>query len=171
MLRLLLMRHAKTEVSSPGGDHERQLLARGRTDAQNIARDILARRAVPDLILSSTAKRTQETAQIVAGELPTCPEIVMDRRLYLADAGTILQKIRDTDPQVKTLLVIAHNPGIAELANLLVVSGDSESRNLMARKYPTAALAVISLPGDVWQGASFHEGKLEAFVTAKSLRT
>jgi phosphohistidine phosphatase len=169
MKRLLLLRHAKAVPSSPGGDFERELAPRGRKDAAQMGAFLRSEQLVPQLVLISPARRTRETADLVRGAFANPPELVANRALYLAEPVTILQEIRNTDPDVATLLVVGHNPGIADLANLLAAAGDPHSRSLMQLKFPTTALAVIDLPIEVWQGAAFHEGTLQRFMTPKLL--
>lgn len=169
MKRLLLLRHAKAVASSPGGDFERELAPRGRKDAAHLGAFLRSEGLVPQAVLASPARRTRETADLVRGAFTDPPELLTERALYLAEPSTILGAIRETDPDIATLLVVGHNPGTADLANLLVSSGDPHGRSLMQLKYPTAALAIIDLPIEVWQGASFHDGTLVRFMTPKLL--
>jgi phosphohistidine phosphatase len=169
MKRLLLLRHAKAVPSSPAGDFERELAPRGRRDATIMGAFLRDEGLRPDRILASPARRTRQTAELAATAFDPAPEVVYQRSLYLAEPHLILELIRDTDPAVETLMVIGHNPGIADLANLMTISGDPQARELMQESFPTAALAVIDLPEDLWQGVSFYEGVLQRFVRPKHL--
>ena len=60
-----------------------------------------------------------------------------------------LDVIKETPRNVHSLLLVGHNPGLAELASLLIASGDVEARRQLIEKFPTAALAVIDFPLDV----------------------
>ena len=169
MKQLLLLRHAKAVPSSPSGDFERELAPRGRKDASRMGVYLQAEGLVPQQILASPARRTQETASLVREALGDAPPLESPRALYLAEPHTILEAIRSAEPETERLLVVGHNPGIAELAELITVSGNLQARALVQQKYPTAALAVISLDIEVWQGASFHSGRLDRFLTPKTL--
>ena len=169
MKQLLLLRHAKAVPSSPSGDFERELAPRGRKDAARIGAYLQAEGLVPEHILISPARRTTETADLVREAFSSQPPLEGDRTLYLAEPHAILEAIRATEPEIDRLLVVGHNPGIADLADLLTNSGDPQARMLMQQKYPTAGLAVLSLPIEVWQGASFHGGSLDRFLTPKLL--
>ena len=68
-----------------------------------------------------------------------------------------------------TLLVVAHNPGMQELASLLVATGDIDARERLGRGFPTAALATITFAAEAWSGVHANGGRLEHFVTPKSL--
>jgi phosphohistidine phosphatase len=169
MKRLLLLRHAKAVASAPGGDVERELAPRGRKDAARMGAFLRSERLEPQIVLTSPARRTRETADLVSAAFARAPSIVANRALYLADPFAMLEEIRNTDPQVATLLVVGHNPGIGDLANLLAAAGDPHARTLMQSKFPTAALAAIELPIEVWQGAAFHDGTLQRFMTPRLL--
>jgi phosphohistidine phosphatase len=125
MKRLTLMRHGDARWKDAGlSDLERPLNRRGSAAAEGMARRLLELELVPDLMLVSPARRTQQTAEIVARELSIpARRVVREERLYLAAVGDLLQVIRDTGPRISHLLLIAHNPGISELAGLLVPEG------------------------------------------------
>ena len=88
MKRLTLMRHADARWKDPGvSDFERPLNRRGTTAAEAMARRLLELELVPDLLLASPARRTQQTAEIVARELSLPPRHVLrEEALYLASA-------------------------------------------------------------------------------------
>jgi len=67
--------------------------------------------------------------------------------------------------------MIGHNPGIQELANLLMASGDIDARQRLLEKFPTAALAVIDFQIDDWSALAPHSGRLDRFVSPRALAT
>ena len=70
LLRLTLVRHAKTEPAAPGQeDWDRVLEPRGQRDAPEMARRLKQIAPKPDRILSSPAVRAITTATIMAREL------------------------------------------------------------------------------------------------------
>lgn len=170
MKRVLLLRHAKALSSSPTGDFDRELAPRGRAEASRMGTYLREEGLRPDLILASPARRTRQTAELAAAVFDPPVQVAWSRILYLAEPHAILELMRDTAPDVETLLIVGHNPGIADFAHALTISGEAQEREAMQAEYPTAALAVIDLPGDLWQGASFREGILQRFVTPKRLR-
>lgn len=170
MLRLLLLRHAKAERSKPGTrDHERELTDRGRSDAATIGSYLMHHALVPSLALVSSSARTRETWKHTAKAFPNTPPVRYEDDLYDAGPKRILRIVKDVEPEAMTLLVIGHNPGLHELANLLVASGGAEARRWLAEEFPTAALAVIDHSIDDWSRLSPHAGRLIRFVTPKSL--
>jgi len=86
-----------------------------------------------------------------------------------ASPETILQAVKETGPDTGTLMVIGHNPGLQELAAMLVASGDIEARERLGREFPTSALVVISFAMDSWNGVHPRGGRLEHFVTPEWL--
>ena len=71
----------------------------------------------------------------------------------------------------QTLLVIGHNPGLHELAGLLIASGDVQTRERLSEKLPTSGLVIVDFAIDEWARLHPHSGRLERFVTPKSLET
>ncbi len=122
MKRLTLMRHADARWNDPGvSDLERPLNRRGTAAAEAMARRLLDLELIPDLLLASPARRTQETAAIVAREMSLpARRVLREEALYLASAGDLLKLVQATGPRVVHLLVVGHNPGVSELMQLLL---------------------------------------------------
>jgi len=121
VLRLTLIRHGNAEWKDASiADFDRPLNKRGLSEAEGIAKVLLENDLVPELLLTSTAKRTQQTAEILGRvmELPT-RRVKFAEQLYLARAEVILTLAQSTGPKVKHLAVVGHNPGISELAREL----------------------------------------------------
>lgn len=169
MLRLMLLRHAKTVVSDPQGDRARPLNERGRTTAPEIGRYMAHEGLLPDLVLCSTAKRTRQTLELLAARWPGKPEVSFESDLYLADPATILQSIRMTPATSKTLLIVGHNPGIRQAAFALCTPGRTAHYALLQSKFPTAALTVIDFAGNDWARIAPGTGKLDRFITPRLL--
>jgi phosphohistidine phosphatase len=170
MRRLLLLRHAKAERSQPGGsDLERVLTDRGRGDARKIGAYFVRHGLVPDLVLVSTAARTRETWQLLAGAFDHPPKADFDERLYHASPEVVVRTVQETTAKVETLLVIGHNPGLQEAAVMLVGAGDVDARQRLAEQFPTAALAVIEFAPADWRRVHAQGGRLEHFVKPRSL--
>lgn len=170
MRRLMLLRHAKSDRSQNGQrDHDRDLAARGRAAAPQIGAYLAERALVPDCVLVSTARRTRETWKLVAAALPGTPKARFDERIYEADPADILDAIRETPASCQCLLVIGHNPGLQELALLLAKDGNQNDLDSLAEKFPTAGLAVIDVPVDDWADLRSHTGRLDSFITPRTL--
>jgi phosphohistidine phosphatase len=115
--RLSLVRHANADQEGDVRDFERPLSRKGHGEAMEMARRFQERGLVPDLILSSAAVRTRETAETFARVLGVAPRLLQaDDSLYLADGDHILATIRAVGPRVTHLMLIGHNPGISAAA-------------------------------------------------------
>jgi len=169
-MRLMLLRHAKSEKAEPGlRDHERRLNDRGKRDAETIGAYLARHGLLPDLVAVSTSQRTRQTWEHVAAMLSASPPASFEERLYNAGAEAILAVVKETKPAVRTLMVIGHNPGLHEVARLLIASGDVEARERLNEGLPTTGLAVIDFAGKDWRKLHPHGGRLERFVTPRSL--
>jgi phosphohistidine phosphatase len=171
MRSLLLMRHAKAERLEPGrSDFDRTLAPSGRADAKTIGGYLVRHRSIPDRVVISPAVRTRETWTQAAGVFGQVPGASFVDRLYNASPAAILEVIRQTADNVGTLLVIGHNPGLQELAAMLIASGDVEARERLGREFPTSALATISFAVESWSSVHARGGRLEHFITPKWLK-
>lgn len=168
---LLLLRHAKSSWADEAlDDIDRPLATRGLKAAPLMGREMLRRGWVPDLALVSPAVRTRQTYALAAAQWPAVPPSVVDEAIYEAQAPRILAAIRATDDAVRTLLVVGHNPGLEDLAALLAApQSDAEAAAAMRMKFPTAAVAHLSLAGR-WSELDRRTATLEAFVTPAMLR-
>jgi phosphohistidine phosphatase len=168
MKRLLLLRHAKSSRDNARlQDFDRPLAESGREATPEIGRHMRKAGWMPDLVLCSTAKRTQETAELVMAELGGHIKIHLLDTLYLAAPEQMLKEIHAVDSKVGTLLVVAHNPGTAQLANHLAASGDKHAIHRLREKFPTAGLAVFEVDGNSW--SKLERAKLINFVTPKDI--
>jgi phosphohistidine phosphatase len=168
MLRLLLLRHAKAAWPAGTLDLDRPLAGRGQEASVLMGRYLKDEGLEPDLAIVSAARRTQETWERVQPFLHDI-EMRRDERIYEAPVGRLLEVIRDVEPQFRTLLLIGHNPGFEELARLLINEGDMDGLLLLGQKYPTAGLSVIDFSLESWGEVKPKTGRLERFVTPKSL--
>lgn len=126
-------------------DHERPLKKRGERAARLMGAHLRQAGLVPEQVLCSTARRTRDTLEGLAlpDELPRR----FEPELYLATPGRMLDRLETVEASCRSLLLIAHNPGTAQLAAWLTGSGDPAAAQRMATKYPTAGLAVLEFDG------------------------
>ncbi|MBV8850899.1 MAG: histidine phosphatase family protein [Methylobacteriaceae bacterium] len=169
MLRLLIFRHAKTARQSGGGDHDRPLTKRGEEDSKRIGRYLTDEQLLPDLAVASDSRRTRQTLDLAMKAANQHPQTRLDRAVYLAEPHTLLDLIRRTPAEVRTLLIIGHNPGMADLAALLTGFGDRYAFARMNAKFPTSGLAVLDFQVDRWDEVQERGGRLDRFVTPGSL--
>lgn len=169
MLRLLLLRHAKAVPHDPARDHARALTERGRSDAKRMGEFLAGENRAIEAVAHSGAQRAKETALIALGELPKRVPVSAEPRLYEATATGVVAALRDLPDAAKTVLVVGHNPSLAEAALLLSGGGESKARQRMAAKFPTCAVATIDFDLAHWSDLAPGAGRLAAFVTPASL--
>ncbi|SCK30789.1 phosphohistidine phosphatase [Streptomyces sp. WMMB 714] len=144
---IVLVRHAKADWPEVA-DHERPLADRGRKDAAAVGEWLATHGVAPGLTLCSTAVRTRETWKLTAPHLPHRPRTVYEERLYDASPGEIIAVINDVPEDVENLLVVAHNPGVQGVAEVLTGSSEGDSLERMQRNgFPTSAVAVLRFDG------------------------
>jgi phosphohistidine phosphatase len=142
--RLTLMRHANAQWKDPQiSDFDRPLNRRGQGEAEAMARRLVELKLIPTVLLRSSARRAQQTADIVARELGiSARSMRSEESLYLASAADILRLIRATGPRIPHLMIVGHNPGITDVANLLAPAFQLE--------LVTAAMCSITFDTRVW---------------------
>ncbi|HZH12259.1 MAG TPA: histidine phosphatase family protein [Microvirga sp.] len=168
MLRLLLLRHAKAAWPAGVLDVDRPLAKRGQEASVLMGNYMRSECLAPDLALVSSARRTQETWEIIRPIIGDS-ESRNDGRIYEAPVARLLAVLQEVEPQARTVLMIGHNPGFEDLASLLIGEGDMDGILRLGRKYPTAGLAVIDFSVESWSEVKRKSGRLERFVTPKSL--
>jgi phosphohistidine phosphatase len=167
MRRLLLLRHSKAVPFAGASDYDRALTERGRADAAKVGVFLGDERMVPAAAVHSGARRTKETLALVLGRLRTKITVSMEPRLYEASPSAILQIVRETFDETETLLLVGHNPSIAETALRLATTADENALARMAIKYPTSGLAILEFETAHWRDAA--AGRLVGFVTPSML--
>jgi phosphohistidine phosphatase len=162
---LYLLRHAKSSWDEPGlRDHERPLAPRGRKAGKKLARYLRDEGIRPELVLCSSARRTQETLGRILPALGEPVAVEIEDRLYGAGSEDLLARLRELPEDVGSALVIGHNPGLQDLALRLA---PAEPR--LAEKFPTGALASVALAGP-WARLGETPVELTAFVVPRELR-
>ena len=149
---LILLRHAKSDWSGEVSDLERPLADRGLRQAP-LAGEWLAHNIGPiDLAVVSPAHRARSTWELVEAELAESPPSRIDSRGYAASGAELLTIIRELPEAARTVILVAHNPGISDLAEIL--TGDWVPM-------PTSNLVVLGLEGE-WSSAGEAPAVLRA---------
>lgn len=139
---VLILRHAKSSWSNTAlSDHDRPLKARGERDAPRMGRLLREQGLLPDLIITSTARRARDTAELVAQGAGYEGEVEETRSFYHAPPRAYLERLRALPPEIGCVLLVGHNPGMEELVKVLAG---------VAERFPTAALANVALPITSW---------------------
>jgi phosphohistidine phosphatase len=172
MRQLLLLRHAKSSWDDPKlADHARPLNARGRLAAASMGEAMRGLGLAPDVVLVSSARRTLQTLEALEPWSET-PLIEPMDALYLASGSQLLGVLNSVAETARSVLLIAHNPGLHDLAMTLVgahaMTQDTPSMRRLAEGYPTGALAEFSVAGPWWD---LHQGggRLLRFLAPRDL--
>ncbi|MFU8881764.1 MAG: SixA phosphatase family protein [Rhodobacterales bacterium] len=159
---LILMRHAKSDWANPGlPDHERQLNARGAGDAPIMGAWLRTNGYLPDEALCSTAIRTRQTLAGLGFNLSTqyLPA------LYHAEADHMLEALQGASGT--RVLMVGHNPGIAEFAAGLLQRAPDHAR---FADYPTSATLIAAFDIPDWSMLRYGSGHALAFVIPADLK-
>lgn len=161
MKRLILVRHAKASKDDPRlADAERPLTERGERDAAETGRRLAKRGPHPDCVVTSPARRALETAKLIARELDfPWRGIRQDPRIYEADADELLEVVHDLEGAVEIALLVGHNPGFSEFAQLVAKD--------FREDLPTCGVVVVEFAADTWRGARRGGGRLLVFDSPK----
>ncbi|MEO0829031.1 MAG: histidine phosphatase family protein [Pseudomonadota bacterium] len=159
---LILMRHAKSSWNNPMlDDHDRPLNGRGQANARALGRWLRDTNCLPDLALVSTALRTRQTYDHLSFQA----EPVLLPSLYHAEDASLLNVLREQT--AGCILLIGHNPGIAELAHHLAGSPQDHPR---FSDYPTGATTKFDIDG-TWGDLDQTTADIIDFVVPADLAT
>jgi len=159
--RLILMRHAKSAWDDPRlPDADRVLNARGQQSAKAMGEWLRSQKYIPDQIMCSSAERTTETATRLGFEA----RVESIDHLYLAPEGVMAQVLMSGFGDC--LLMIGHNPGIAEFAATLVRAAPEHTRFY---DYPTCATLIADFDIQDWAEIIEGTGKVIDFITPREI--
>ena len=119
MKTLFLARHAKSYWKDQSlRDFDRPLNSRGKRDAPFMGEVLKDKKVIPDLIISSPAKRTKKTAIEIASKIGYSEKkILYNEELYEASSNTIIKVLNKIDEKYNSVMIFAHNPGLTLLNN------------------------------------------------------
>jgi phosphohistidine phosphatase len=166
----MLLRHAKSSWADNGlDDRARPLSKRGLSAAPAMGAFMRREGLIPDLVLCSPARRAHETWKLACKELKAAPATLVEEAIYdFGNGGRLLDAVRSRANGARHVLIVGHNPSIERLA-LRLAGGDSKLAKVIARKYPTGALAVIDFDARDWREAGDGKGVLASFTRPADL--
>jgi phosphohistidine phosphatase len=165
MKRLILTRHAKSNWDDPlTPDHERPLNERGKAAAADLGQWLATRGYVPDEVLCSDALRTRKTWSGLAPALPGTPILELKPALYHAGPDVMLAVLRHAVGE--TVMMIGHNPGIADFAARIVAQAPM---NPEFSRYPTGATLVCDFAADSWADVGWGTGSTLDFIVPREI--
>jgi phosphohistidine phosphatase len=142
MKTIFILRHAKSSWEYPDlSDHDRPLNKRGKRDAPRIGEFLREHGLVPDLIISSTAKRAKTTVKRVVKSSGYDGEVELTSSFFHASPPAYIAALQRVSDDFHRVMVVGHNPGLEELVETLTGK---------AVVMTTGAFAHVSLPIDSW---------------------
>ena len=154
MKTLTILRHAKSSWKDLTlADRDRPLNKRGKRDAPVMGQRLSQSSIRPSLIVSSPAVRAWSTAKIIAREISYPREFLQrDERLYHAGVETLFDVVGEQDQGFNSIMLVGHNPGLTEFANVLMPGVTSN--------VPTCGLVAVEIDADDWDLRQSSERRL-----------
>jgi len=148
MKKLYMVRHAKSSWDNDSvSDFDRTLNHRGLRDAPIMGKKFKELKIIPDSILSSAAMRAKSTARILASEIGFPIEKIEERvDMYLTDPYALQRIINEQNNDCNSLMIVGHNPGMTELANMFAAG--------ITSNLPTCSLVGMEFDVDEWDVVS-----------------
>ena len=160
---LVLIRHTKSswgDFSLP--DFDRPIKKDRIDDAKNMASHLKTLGIEPDLIICSPAKRTRQTAEYFYDKLKyNANKVDFDKRIYESTVEEVLQVVREVEAEVKTLVIIGHNPSLTHFANMFAENTIDE--------VPTTGVVWLEFTVKDWEIYKLTPCRLKAFLTPKTI--
>ena len=155
MKTIIMVRHAKSSWKDPSlDDFDRPLNKRGKRNAPFMGEKLKERQIMPDLILSSPAKRARKTAIAVAKAIGyPKKKIKYDDNMYHPSARYLLEMVRNQDDKNETIMLFGHNPDFNDFADMLL-------KHNPIYNIPTTGVYCIRFDVDSWK--KLREGKGES---------
>ncbi len=151
-------------------DFERALTERGRRTALAIGALLRDQDRIPSLAIHSAARRAAETWRLVSSELRAEIPAIADDASYLAAPEHLLTTVTSTPDSHTSMLIVGHNPGLHDLALILVRDGSRETIARLRRGYPAGALTEFHFDVDRWSELRPDSGRLEWLVFPRDLQ-
>jgi phosphohistidine phosphatase len=162
-----LLRHAKSDWGTGvRTDFERPLSRRGREDAPRLGAWMADEGLVPDLVVTSPARRAEETLALVLEGLEAAPPVRRDERIYDAGVGDLLEVLRGLPEEAERVLLVGHNPGLEDLAGWL--GRDPIPRTASGKGMTTCNLVRLELAGS-WRAVEVGEARLRTWMRPSDL--
>jgi len=163
--RLVLLRHAKAEHGGDIADHLRPLSLVGRRQAAGVGSTLRAAGMIPELVLCSSSVRTHQTWDLVRSALGAQPALEISDALYTARVRALLDLVRTVPSDIRTILVVGHEPTVSEAAATL--AGPDSDEPCLARVrigMPTGSYSILETDVD-WSQLEPDGARLVRLVT------
>ena len=170
MKTLTLLRHAKSGWDDKVvRDVDRPLNGKGKRAAAIVGRHWRGLGLSFDHVVASPATRVAETIEELVRGYGDALTPVIDRRIYLASAVTLLDVIHELPESAEHVLMVGHNPGLEDLVLMLVPDDSTDTlRDTVEEKFPTASTAEMAFQGK-WSDVAQNRATLTRFIRPRDL--
>jgi phosphohistidine phosphatase len=158
MKTIILVRHAKSSWSDLRlDDFDRPLNKRGKRNAPFMGQKLKEKQIMPDIILSSPAKRARKTAIAIAKAIDfPKKKIIFDDNMYHSDAMYLFELVKNQDDGNQTIMLFGHNPDFNDLADILLKQNP-------VYNIPTTGIYCIKFDVDSWEKVQQGNGEAVFF--------
>lgn len=155
MKKIYFIRHAKSSWKDTTlADFDRGLNKRGKENVEFMANRLKKYGVLPDIIISSPAKRAKKTALKIA-QIIGYENIKFEPKLYECTSETFLKVIHSIENEKNSAFIVAHNPTITEITETL--SG------AIIGNIPTCAIVCVSFNVESFKEIGQRKGSVEFF--------
>ncbi len=168
---IYLLRHAETEKAHTGQpDKMRSLTEKGQKDAEMLGNWMQEQMHIPAHIICSPAERTRQTLEMVHRTIGRGATVEYIQAVYNADIATLCNILAELDDTIPNTMVVAHNPGIHQLAHALADEADDPvAKEMLSHSFIPCSLAIITFAIDSWSDIGEASGKLLEYYTPDHL--
>lgn len=159
-LTVYVLRHAQADNASE--DKNRPLTEKGLLDMVRLGNYMIKNNLLPAYCVCSAAKRTRQTFVALTAQLGNVP-VSYEDSLYNAATGSLFSAVQHTDDKHKSIMIVAHNPGIHGLAMFLATE---DAKRSFITGYPPGSLTVLEFDAVHWQNIQPASGSITHFWTA-----
>ena len=161
MKTLVFIRHGKSSWEHPVNDIDRPLRSRGFTDAKLVSREFLNAGFMPDLVVSSPAKRAYDICKIFIKKMEiSVNKLQINPTIYDFEGSKTADFIKLLANNYQTVKLFRHNYAFTSLVNSF---GNKFMDNL-----PTSGLVMIRFDIDSWKDIS--KGTTELIILPRDLK-
>ncbi|MEZ5691112.1 MAG: histidine phosphatase family protein [Rickettsiales bacterium] len=165
--RLIILRHGQAvNAGFNEHDHSRELTSRGIKEATEMGELLASGDFIPDKVICSTAQRTRMTFDNIEKALSEPLNVDYLPQIYNASEHEIFNQIVTITDDIKTLMLIGHNPALYQISLTLAKDGDKTMHDNLHTGFPTCSLAIIEFNGK-WQDIMLSRSKILLFSTPK----
>jgi len=162
MKTIILFRHGKSDLNGHFiNDHDRPLTNEGINAAEKMGKYLSRKNEIPDIVISSTAKRAKHTADAAMRKGEWGCSITFNNIIYSGSTNDLLTMIKKQNNQHDSICIVGHEPKFSNFVNLSI--------NNKHTHFPTATMAKINFEVFEWNLIEFGFGKLDWLIRPKEL--